>query len=101
MSGRSPRRAGTAVADALDMTETMTVKRLYRSRTDRKIAGVLGGFADYLTIDPTLLRVLFVVAAVLTGGASLLAYPVMWILTPEAPAVTTWPTPAAPAQPQV
>jgi phage shock protein C len=84
------------------MTETMTspsVKRLYRSRTDRKVAGVLGGLGGYLNVDPTLLRVLFLVAAVITGGAALLAYPVMWMITPETPSIPTGPTPSVPVQP--
>jgi phage shock protein C len=83
------------------MTETMTspsVKRLYRSRSDRKVAGVLGGLGEYLNVDPTLLRVLFLVAAVITGGATLLAYPVMWMITPETPSIPTGPTPS-PVQP--
>jgi len=73
-------------------TTAPTVKRLYRSRTDRKIAGVLGGLGEYLNADPTVLRVLFLVLALVTGGATLLAYPIMWIVTPESPATAPWPT---------
>ena len=46
------------------------------------IAGVAGGLANYLDIDPTIIRILFVVIA-FAGGASLLAYLIMWIIVPE------------------
>ena len=59
-------------------------RRLYRSRTDRKLAGVCGGLAQYLNTDPTLIRVLFVVLALL-GGPGLVIYLLMWILVPEEP----------------
>ena len=56
-------------------------KRLYRSK-EKMVAGVCSGLADYLNIDPTIIRILFVVIAFL-GGASLLAYLIMWIIVPE------------------
>jgi phage shock protein C len=56
--------------------------RLYRSTTDRQIAGVCGGLADYFNIDGTLVRIAFVVAAFTSVG--LLAYIVLWIAVPEA-----------------
>ena len=82
------------------MTET-TVRRLYRSRTERMIAGVCGGIAEYSNLDPTLVRVLFILLAFVTGGATLLAYPILWIVVPEQPAVpASWPTtPAGPTGP--
>ena len=43
------------------------MKRLYRSRSDRMIAGVLGGLGHYLGVDPTLVRLLWVVLTVATG----------------------------------
>lgn len=57
-------------------------KRLYRSRRDRKIAGVCGGIAEHFDIDPVLVRVLAVVL-LLCGSAGLLAYIVLWIVVPE------------------
>ena len=59
-------------------------RKLYRSRTDRKLAGVCGGLAQYFNADPTLIRVLFVVLALL-GGPGLVIYLVLWILVPEEP----------------
>jgi len=59
-------------------------KRLYRSRKERMIAGVCGGLADYFGIDPTLVRLFFVIAA-LAGGPGLLAYIIMMLVVPEVP----------------
>jgi phage shock protein PspC (stress-responsive transcriptional regulator) len=59
-------------------------RRLYRSRTDRKLAGVCGGLSQYFNTDATLIRVLFVVLALL-GGPGLVIYLLMWILVPEEP----------------
>ena len=57
-------------------------KRLLRSRDDRVLAGVAGGIANYLDLDPTLVRVGFV-AAVLFGGLGIAAYLVLAIVTPN------------------
>ena len=59
-------------------------RRLYRSRSDRKLAGVCGGLAQYSHIDATLIRVLFVVLALL-GGPGLVIYLLLWILVPDEP----------------
>jgi phage shock protein C len=56
-------------------------RKLYRSRTDRKLAGVCGGLAQYLGLDATAIRVIFVVLAVL-GGSGLVIYLAMWVLVP-------------------
>ena len=58
--------------------------RLYRSRTDEKIAGVCGGLADYLDIDSTLVRLIWLAAALLAGWG-VLAYIIAWIVIPEEP----------------
>ena len=42
-------------------------KRLNRSRSDRKLAGVLGGVADYLGLDPSLVRLVYLIVTILTG----------------------------------
>ncbi len=59
-------------------------KKLYRSRTDRRIAGVCGGIAKYLDIDPTIVRLIWVLA-VFMGGMGILAYLLAWIIIPEEP----------------
>lgn len=56
--------------------------RLRRSRLDRKVAGVAGGLGRHLDVDPTILRVLFVVLAFF-GGAGILLYGTLWLLVPE------------------
>jgi phage shock protein PspC (stress-responsive transcriptional regulator) len=62
----------------------MAERKLYRSRTNRHIAGVCGGLAEYLNLDPLLVRVLVVVFA-LANGAGLLFYILAWLFVPEAP----------------
>lgn len=59
-------------------------KRLYRSRDEKIIGGVAGGLAEYLDIDVTLIRVLWVLVTLL-GGSGLLAYVIMWIIVPMEP----------------
>lgn len=60
-------------------------KKLYRSLIDRKIAGVCGGLGQYFNIDPTLVRLLFVLGLIFVGG-TLLAYIILAIVIPEEPA---------------
>ncbi len=60
-------------------------KRLYRSRTDRMIAGVAGGMAEYLDIDPTLVRLLWALAFLPGGVPGLLLYVLCWIIIPMEP----------------
>ena len=59
-------------------------KKLYRSDSDKKIAGVCGGIAVYLKIDSTVIRLLLVVFC-LMGGAGCLVYIAAWIIMPEKP----------------
>ena len=56
--------------------------RLYRSRDDRMLGGVAGGLADYLAIDPSLVRIGWVLLF-LAGGIGLVLYVIMWIVVPE------------------
>lgn len=66
----------------------MAQKRLYRSRTDIMIAGVLGGIAEYFDHDPTLWRLAFIVFLVASGVfPGVLAYIIAWIVVPRAPDV--------------
>jgi len=78
----------------------VTRKLLARSRTDRKIAGVCAGFADYLDIDPSLVRILWV-SLVVFGGCGLLAYIIAWFIMPEGPItqITAVPAPGTSPQP--
>jgi phage shock protein C len=58
------------------------VKRIYRSKKSRIIGGVCGGIGEYLEVDPVLIRLIWVVGA-LMWGAGILAYLVAWIIIPE------------------
>jgi phage shock protein C len=62
-------------------------KRLERSRNDRKIAGVAGGMARYWSSDPTLIRLLWVFAVLLTFPVAIIAYIIAWIVIPEEPEI--------------
>jgi phage shock protein C len=74
-------------------------RRLYRSRRDSVLGGVAGGVADYLDVDPSIVRVIWAILAVVTGGLFLLIYIVMWIVVPEGPpgGFVPPPAPGAPA----
>jgi phage shock protein C len=58
-------------------------RKLYRSQSQRMIAGVCGGLAEYFNIDATLIRILFLLFAVF-GGSGLVIYVVMWLIVPDA-----------------
>jgi len=60
----------------------MSTRKLYRSRTDRRIAGVCGGIAVYFDVDPLLVRILCFVL-VLCATAGFWAYLLLWLLVPE------------------
>ena len=70
-------------------------KRLIRPRYGRKIAGVCLGFAEYFDLDVSLVRVVWLLAAIVTG-IGLITYPIAWIVMPEEPLML-----AAPAAPRV
>ena len=62
----------------------MNEKKLYKSNTDKKIAGVCGGIAEYFNIDSTLVRLGWVVFCAL-GGSGLLAYIIAALIMPDRP----------------
>ncbi|MCY4538488.1 MAG: PspC domain-containing protein [Chloroflexi bacterium] len=59
-----------------------TKKRLYRSRADRRFAGVCGGIADYLAVDPTIVRIIWVLFAI-AGGPGVVLYIILAAIIPE------------------
>ncbi|MEV8611141.1 PspC domain-containing protein [Amycolatopsis sp. NPDC051373] len=67
---------------------TPETKKLFRSRTDRMLTGVCGGWADYLGVDPTMVRIAVVAATVLSAGIMLPVYVAAAVLTPEATQLT-------------
>lgn len=60
------------------------MKRIYRSREDRLIAGVCGGIAEYFEVDPTLVRLVTLIL-VFAFGLSIWVYPILWLIIPERP----------------
>lgn len=71
-------------------------KRLYRSQTDRMIAGVCGGLGDFFKLDPTVVRVLTVLLT-LVWPFTILAYLVLMFVVPEAPLLETLVSEESPA----
>jgi phage shock protein C len=61
------------------------VRRLYRSRKDRKIAGICGGLGAYFNVDPVIFRIIWVILA-LGMGAGIVAYLICWLVIPDEPA---------------
>lgn len=57
-------------------------KRLYKSSTDKKVCGVYGGIANYFDVDPTVIRLIWVIFT-LVGGSGLIAYIIAAIIMPD------------------
>lgn len=62
----------------------MAEKKLYRSHRNRMIAGVAGGLAEYLGVDPTVIRLVFILLS-FAGGSGIWIYLILWVVIPEAP----------------
>ena len=57
-------------------------KKLVRSR-DRILAGILGGFAEYMVFDPTVVRVIYALLTVCTAFSGVIIYLILWLIIPE------------------
>lgn len=66
----------------------MSYQRLYRSTTSKVFGGVAGGIAEYFNMDPVIIRIIFVLAAIF-GGGGVVIYLVLWIAVPERPYTST------------
>ena len=77
-----PRAEGMAAAS--------TRARLVRSNTDKRIAGICGGLAEYFDVDPTIVRISWVIVSIICGAGILgvVAYLVAWFIIPAAPLAT-------------
>lgn len=73
------------------------VKKLKRSSRDKKLGGVCAGLADYFDLDPTIVRVVWLLAF-LCAGVGGLAYIILWIVLPLGPAAEAMSMPSTPAQ---
>ena len=73
------------------MRPAFSYRRLMRSASDSKIAGVCGGLAEYLGVDSTIVRLFWAILAVVPGGivGGIVAYLVAWVIMPKAPATVT------------
>ena len=61
-----------------------TRKPLRRSRSNRMVAGVVGGLAEYWAVDPTLARVIYVIASILSAAfPGTIVYIILWLVIPE------------------
>jgi len=76
-------------------------KQLKLSATDKKLAGVCGGLAEYLDVDPTIVRLVWVALSVVPGGfvGGGLAYLLAWIIIPKGPEHVSSPSAAVQANP--
>jgi phage shock protein C len=89
-------QCGREIADTSSFCSTCGARQLQRtshkqltlSATDKKLAGVCGGIAEYLDVDPTIVRLIWVALSVVPGGfvGGALAYFLAWIIIPKAPA---------------
>ncbi len=61
----------------------MQTRQLRRSRTNRRIAGVCGGLGAYFGIEPTLIRLIFVLLGLPGGAPGVLIYLILWMVLPE------------------
>jgi phage shock protein C len=62
------------------------MKKLYLSRTDRKLGGVCGGLAEYVELDPTIVRLIVVVIAIVTAVLpAVFVYLIAWMIIPSKP----------------
>jgi phage shock protein PspC (stress-responsive transcriptional regulator) len=71
-------------------------RRLVRSLTDKRIAGVCGGLAEYFDVDPTIVRVSWVIVSIIAGAVvfGIVAYLVAWFIIPVAPVATLQTSPS-------
>ncbi len=65
-------------------------RKLYRSKTDRKIFGVLGGFAKYFGVDATILRIIYVLLSIFVIGCPIIIYLIVALVIPEEPENTEY-----------
>lgn len=75
------------VPGSSDLEENSSIKKLYRNPDDRVLGGVCSGLATFLKIDTIIVRIIFIVLLV-GGGTGLIAYLILWAITPEANSIT-------------
>lgn len=64
----------------------MADKKLYRSEDNKMVGGVIGGIGEYTNVDPTVLRLIFILVLIFTGiFPGLIVYLIWWLVVPEEP----------------
>ena len=58
-------------------------KKLFRSTKNKMVAGVCGGIGEYFNVDPTVIRLMWVIFTLISMGAGIIAYIIAWIIVPE------------------
>ena len=83
-------------AEAADGVFAASQPRLMRSRADRRIAGICGGLAEYFDVDPTIVRVTWVILSIVAGAVvfGVVAYLIAWFIIPAAPFATLQASPS-------
>lgn len=61
------------------------IKRLYRSQNERILGGVCGGIAEYTSMDPTIIRLIWAIGTLMSFGFGVLLYIIAWIIIPRNP----------------
>jgi len=59
------------------------MNKLYRSKTDRKLGGICGGLGQFFAIDPTVIRVFYIISVFISSGAMAVAYVLLMFVIPQ------------------
>jgi len=70
------------------------MKRLYRSRTDQILGGICGGLGEHIDVDPSIIRLVWVIVTLLSLGTGIIVYLAAWIIIPQSPEEPAQQTPA-------
>jgi phage shock protein C len=65
------------------------MKRLYRSGKDRILGGICGGIGEHIDVDPSIIRLVWILVTLLLFGTGIIVYAVAWIIVPESPGEST------------
>lgn len=82
--------ASLIIPESADGASALVGRRLTRSTTDKRIAGVCGGLAEYFGVDPTAVRLVWVILSILGGAVigGVIAYVLAWLIIPRSQSVT-------------
>jgi len=65
------------------------MKRLYRSRKEQMLGGICGGLGEHLDVDPSIIRLVWLVVTLLSLGTGIIVYLAAWIIIPQSPGEST------------